>query len=386
MPDDVKLWLQYGGASTAAEDALAKAPAADEFPSEEDALEALDAAADTQAEEAAAPARLTLSEEPEAPPHTACFVHFIPPPMRENGKKELAWIVHTCDGSGCREAKHVTFNSICGRRVACASKLHALRCTSITVLFSSSASACSDCCDPSACIPLRPRSGFSTFEGAPPEQAEGRACSCAIANHHLRGFGKPRWEGDHAIIEHHGGGNVGFGAAEAGGGGGGGAMVNVKAYREQARKQASQLGRAREEIKKLRALREEMTRQLDAAIASQDEAETTCAKEITLMKARKTTVEERYRLLLARYDALKTEHDASAPAASKLANDAATSPLKDGKHGEGEATDRGESLDAEAEAAKQQARQWKLGLGPWQCFVVCLPATAPAMTARGLVA
>ena len=38
---------------------------------------------------------------------------------------------------------------------------------------------------------------FSTFEGAPPEQQ----CDCAIANHHLRGVGTVRWEGDHAIVE-----------------------------------------------------------------------------------------------------------------------------------------------------------------------------------------
>ena len=87
----------------------------------------------------------------------AIFVHFIPPPLRAEGKKDLPWIVHTCDGSGCREAKHVSFHAV---------------------------------------------TGFSTFEGAPPEVAEGLACSCQIANHHLRGYGKVRWEGDHhAIIE-----------------------------------------------------------------------------------------------------------------------------------------------------------------------------------------
>lgn len=87
----------------------------------------------------------------------AIFVHFIPPPLRAEGKKDLPWIVHTCDGSGCREAKHVSFYAV---------------------------------------------TGFSTFEGAPPEVAEGLACSCQIANHHLRGYGKVRWEGDHhAIIE-----------------------------------------------------------------------------------------------------------------------------------------------------------------------------------------
>ena len=86
----------------------------------------------------------------------ALFVHFIPPPLRAEGKKDLPWIVHTCDGSGCREAKHVSFHAV---------------------------------------------TGFTTYESAPPEVAEGLACSCQIANHHLRGYGRVRWEGDHAIIE-----------------------------------------------------------------------------------------------------------------------------------------------------------------------------------------
>ena len=82
---------------------------------------------------------------------TPIFVHFLPPPLRAEGKKDLAWIVHTCDGSGCREAKHVSFHSM---------------------------------------------TGFSTYEGVPPEVAEGLACSCTIANHHLRGYGAVRWEGE----------------------------------------------------------------------------------------------------------------------------------------------------------------------------------------------
>jgi len=69
---------------------------------------------------------------------TTLFIHFIPPPLRTHGKSHLPWIVHTCDGSGCFEARHVCINSV---------------------------------------------TGFSTFEGAPPEQAEGRACRCHIANH-----------------------------------------------------------------------------------------------------------------------------------------------------------------------------------------------------------
>jgi hypothetical protein len=91
--------------------------------------------------------------EPELLPlaDTPIFVHFIPPPLRAAGKSDLSWIVHRCDGGGCREAKHVSFHSM---------------------------------------------TGFSTFEGQPPEQAEGLACGCTIANHHLRGYGVVRWEGE----------------------------------------------------------------------------------------------------------------------------------------------------------------------------------------------
>ena len=109
----------------------------------------------------------------------AIFVHFIPPPLRASGKSDLAWIVHTCSG-GCREAKHVSFHSI---------------------------------------------TGFSTYEGEPPEKAEGLCCSCTIANHHLRGFGRVRWEGDHAIVEDEGCAS----------------NVNGRAYKQQAEKLAEQV-------------------------------------------------------------------------------------------------------------------------------------------------
>ena len=95
-------------------------------------------------------------EVQEVEAESVLFVHFIPPPLRAEGKKHLPWIVHTCNGDGCREIKHVTFLSV---------------------------------------------TGFSTFEGEPPEKAEGRCCPCAIANHHLRGYGSVRFEGDHAFVE-----------------------------------------------------------------------------------------------------------------------------------------------------------------------------------------
>ena len=346
MPDDVRAWLQYGGASTAAEGALnaasdAAGPSANGF----DLLEALDVAELQDAAEislvgAAADARRLSGRmrpdynEPEPPPQTAVFVHFIPPPMRENGKKDLAWIVHTCDGSGCREARHVQFHSI---------------------------------------------SGFSTFEGTPPEQTAGKACECAIANHHLRGFGKPRWQGDVAIIEHHGGQNVGGGGGD--GANDSSAMVNVRAYREEARRQATQLARAREEIKKLRGLREEMTRAVDAAAAAQDAAEETCARELALMKQKKTAAEDRYRHLKVHYEALKTANPGRgtlAPAASAMveAQGAKAGTLS----GPPSAAELG--YEEEGEAAKHQARQVKVNLGCWQCFVVCLPSPTNSAAAN----
>jgi len=100
-----------------------------------------------------------VASETKGAPRGGCaiFVHFIPPPLRAEGKRELPWIVHSCDGSGCHEARHVSFHSM---------------------------------------------TGFATHEGTPPEVAEGTSCGCqTIANHHLRGFGTVRWEGQHAIVE-----------------------------------------------------------------------------------------------------------------------------------------------------------------------------------------
>ena len=48
-------------------------------------------------------------------PLTAVFVHFMPPPLRKEGKHHLPWIVHTCNKSGCHEAKHVQFRTLSGK-------------------------------------------------------------------------------------------------------------------------------------------------------------------------------------------------------------------------------------------------------------------------------
>lgn len=40
------------------------------------------------------------------------FIHFLPPPLRAKDKAALPWIVHYANGTKCREAKHVIFESI----------------------------------------------------------------------------------------------------------------------------------------------------------------------------------------------------------------------------------------------------------------------------------
>ena len=150
------------------------------------------------------------------------FVHFIPPPMRVSGKGHLPWIVHSSQ-AGCREARHVHFHSL---------------------------------------------SGFETYEGSPPEQAEGKTCGCHIANHHLRGFGTVRWDGDDAIIEnelHDGQHGQQVSDAKSAKSCGGGSdvdardsqppMINGMAYRELSRRQAMHLAQAQEEIRRLRSIR-----------------------------------------------------------------------------------------------------------------------------------
>lgn len=168
---------------------------------------------------------------------TQLFIHFIPPPLRAQGKSHLPWIIHTCDGSGCYEARHVSIHSV---------------------------------------------AAFSTFEGSPPEQAEGKACRCQIANHHLRGVGKVRWEGPDAIVENDATGKKS------------GAMINGHAYREQALRQAASLTQARDEIKRLRAVRVEM--------ASQQK------QELMELRSAMGIMEDNYRNLSINHELLKVKH------------------------------------------------------------------------------
>ena len=176
----------------------------------------------------------------EAPP---LFVHFIPPPLRAKDKPDLPWIVHSSDGSGCKEARHVTFHSL---------------------------------------------SGFETFEGSPPEQAEGKACSCQIANHHLRGFGYVRWEGNDAIIE----AAQSCKSDDAG-------LVNGHAYRELARRQNGHLAAARDEIKRLREARTDLYKRRDEE-----------KQELIQVRNALAAVHEQYKQLSFHHEILKVKHQA----------------------------------------------------------------------------
>ena len=105
------------------------------------------------------PVKYTPAQKPPEPPleefsgPQLLFVHFIPPSLRAAGKEKVPWIVHgTAAPIVCREATHVSFRGV---------------------------------------------RGFETYEGTAPEQA----CSCMIAQHHLRGTGCVRWEDGLAIIE-----------------------------------------------------------------------------------------------------------------------------------------------------------------------------------------
>ena len=95
------------------------------------------------------------------------------------------------------------------------------------------------------------------------------------------------------------------------------------------------------------------------------------------MRQKKSSAEDRYRHLHARYEALKAgrpEQSGGAPAPSSA--EATTSPLKkDGECDEPGAPSAAE-LAAADEATRQEARQLRLNLGCWQCFVVCLPSPA----------
>ena len=317
LPDDVQAWLQYGGASTAADQAILQAA--------QDAEEDGSAPAPSAEEEAEvceevmpSPASAPLKpwyDEPEPPADAACFVHFIPPPMRENGKKHLPWIIHTCDGSGCREARHVVFNSICG---------------------------------------------FSTYEGAPPEQLRGTACSCPIANHHLRGVGRVRWEKDgSAVIEHH---RSAEGDAPD-------VRLNIKAVREEARHRSQQLGRAVAEVKKLRELTTNLSHQLDAAIAANVEGADGAVKELASLKLKKRDLDERHRTLHGKYEALAAKHaDEAAARREQECQAAAAASAAAASAAEAE---RIAAQIGEAEAA--MAGRPQLSLGPWRCVLVCLP-------------
>ena len=196
-----------------------------------------------QVRDALATSRSTARQD-----ETTIFIHFIPPPLRAQGKAHLPWIVHVCDGSGCYEARHVSIASI---------------------------------------------SGFETYEGPPPEQLEGRACRCQIANHHLRGFGRVRWDGEDAIVESAAIPTMTAADAKPQ------AMVNGHAYKEQAARQGLLLAEARDEIKRLRIVREQAAKQQHKEVSDLRDA----------FSSRLATMQQAYKELSSAHEALKAQHE-----------------------------------------------------------------------------
>ena len=313
------------------------------------------------------------------------FVHFMPPPLRKPDKKDLPWIVHTCDGSGCYEAKHVNFNTL---------------------------------------------SGFMTYEGQPPEQAEGKACTCQISNHHLRGVGQVRWDGNVAIIEASLDDDDDLGPEEqqqqqqqqqqqddtatGGGGGGGHKMINAAAYREDARKKSELLASAKDEIKKLKenkvtaaAMADDVKKKLAEAERKRHDLEEGPVKQLSVLKIKHASLDGQYKTLLAKYNSLKAERAQAAEesagaallaAAAAAAGGGDASPTKrrrarrtsraSGSAATEDAEEAGEDADEPAPVAAAAPPQQPRALTPGQPVrtpapVAPLIADSPPMDAVG---
>jgi hypothetical protein len=160
--------------------------------------------------------------------------------------------VHTCNKSGCHEAKHVQFRTL---------------------------------------------SGFETCEGAPAEQN----CTCTVSNHHLRGYGKVRWEGEVAIIECDGEDD-------------GEALINGAAYRDDAKKSGEALEKAKDQIKRLKERRsteqaaaEELRKKLAATETAKADLEDGPVRQLGIQKIKYTVLDGQYKALLTKHQALKAE-------------------------------------------------------------------------------
>ena len=186
-----------------------------------------------------------------------------------------------------------------------------------------------------------------------------------------------RWEKDHvAVIEHHYGGT---------------AAVNARAYADETRKLSEQLARAREEIKKLRGMREGLTRQLDAAILAKEEKDQGALGEMARLKHKKTSLEDKHRALAQKYEALKAELEAaskgrvgSTALGALPTGDAAAKGSSSSAGSDAASTER-EAEGDDATADDDAATQFKIGFGPWSWAVVCLPTATnrqPSSTER----
>ena len=167
------------------------------------------------------------------------YVHYVPLPLREAGKKDCTWIVH--GHNSCRVVKHVDFRSL---------------------------------------------SAFSTFEGSPPDQT----CSCTVAAHHLRGFGKVLWGSDNVatIVE------CSSVTQEE--------LVPSATLRNEVKRFSTKLGSARAQLRQLQDQARQLTVQRAAANERLAKVELDNRR---LHSEVATNSDSRYESLLAEYQGLK---------------------------------------------------------------------------------
>ena len=167
------------------------------------------------------------------------YVHYVPLPLRDAGKKDCTWIVHGHDS--CRVVKHVDFRSL---------------------------------------------SSFSTFEGSPPDQK----CSCTVAAHHLRGFGKVVWGSNDVatIVE------CSDVTQEE--------LIPSAAFRSEEKRWSSELGAAKAQI---RQLQDHARQQTVQRVSANERLAKVELENRRLRSEAAVNIDSRYEALLTEYQGLK---------------------------------------------------------------------------------
>lgn len=143
----------------------------------------------------------------------------------------------------------------------------------------------------------------------------------------------------------------------------------MHAYRDEAKARSAQLNKARDEIKRLYSMRDDMRKQLDEAAIALQAQEQGAVRELAVMKLRKRADEERHRNLLSKYEALKAELKACHEAAPQAASPHGKAMLSSTEHDSASEVAQAETEDE----ARRGVSQVRLNLGCWSWLLVCVP-------------